>query len=501
MKPRILLGAFLLYAGFFSASAGRLIAYFYTKQVFYLGLTYFLSSATLYLFALIPDRAHAEKRILIYLSGIIVFLSPLFLYFLYYIRPFTYYFSLIAIPGTIIVTLGAFILSRDTITPDPENVIISGRNRNIIQLLIFLSGYLPVLIIPLHTLVSVLLIFVTLLVVILLLITFIRIEDLTGIFLLVFLCLITSGFNWYFYYSSPPLKFFSEQHSYEDKVVFHSHTYRHELTLVQWKKYYWLFMDGLKNLSSVDDYLFYEPFIHPAVHLCDTCSRVLVLGGENGCAVRELLKYSYINRIDVIPYDTTYLNISRANPVFKKINNNSLTDQRVNVIKGNIDRFITRPDPVYDLIVIDLPDPKSLEYNQFYIRKFYRYCFKKLNDKGVLVTQAGSPFYAPRAYVAIGNTVRDAGFSVIPIHNQVMTLSEWGWMIGVKNQNIEIAMNILLRTKFRGIRTKWLDREAVKLITSFGKSPDFDDTVSVNTLDNPVVFNYYRESMKAVEGP
>ena len=71
--------------------------------------------------------------------------------------------------------------------------------------------------------------------------------------------MVTSGFTWYIYYRSPALKFFSEQHSYEDKMVFHSHTYRHELTMVQWKKYYWLFMDGLKNLSSADDYLFYEP--------------------------------------------------------------------------------------------------------------------------------------------------------------------------------------------------------------------------------------------------
>ena len=503
MKPRVLSGAFILFAGFFCASAGKLIAYFYTKPVFYLTLTFIISTLALYLISRLSINTGIVKKYILYLSGAVICLSPLFIYFLYFIRPHTYYFSLIAIPGAVVVILASCMLGSG-IKSQPgglQPVQGSPGKERLFDGILFTAGYLPAIISPMHILLTTLLIIVTFMVLLLLLVAFIRVDQLSGIPVLISVCFLSSGFTWYTWYNTPPLKFFNEQSSYEDMVVFHTRTYRHDLTMVQWKKYYWLFMDGLKNLSSADDYLFYEPFIHPAVNLCDTCRKVLVLGGENGCAVRELLKYQSIDRIDVVPYDTAFLAISRSNKIFREINDHSLTDNRVHFLSENIDRFITSPGPVYDLVVIDLPDPRSLEYNQFYIRRFYRYCYERLNEKGILVTQAGSPFYAPEAYVAIRNTIKDAGFTVIPLHNQVMTLSEWGWIIGCKNARQVDLMDKLNRTKFQGIRTRWLDQEAMKLISSFGKSPDFSDTTSVNTLENPVVFNHYRESQKALEGP
>jgi spermidine synthase len=503
MKTRILPCGFILYAGIFCAAVGKLIAYFYVKPAFYLSLSFFLPAIALYFLTLLPGSFLKNKRILIYISGIFATLSPLFLYFLYFIRPYTYYFSLIAIPGAMLVVIAVFILCIGIIISGTghSSELLSRKKQIILIGLFFISGFLPTLIIPYQKLSILLTLSASLLIIIVLLISFIGDVFAKGIYILLTGCIISSGFTWYIYYKSPDLKFFKEQVSYEDMVVFHSQTYRHELTMVQWKNYYWLFIDGLKNLSSADDYLFYEPFIHPAVNLCNTCRNVLLLGGENGCAARELLKYPYIKNIDIIPFDTSYLDQGKFNPVFQKINDKSLLDPKIHTITDQIDHYIIRPGITYDLIVVDLPDPRNLDYNQFYIKRFYQYCYKLLRPEGVIVTQAGSPFYAPDAYVAIRNTIREAGFSAIPLHNQVMTLSEWGWIIGCKSGNISTLTNRIYGMKFNSIRTRWIDHEAMKLITSFGKSPDFNDTISVNTLEDPVVFYFYRESMKAAEEP
>ena len=88
--------------------------------------------------------------------------------------------------------------------------------------------------------------------------------------------------------------------------------------------------------------------------------------------------------------------------------------------------FAERTTDYYDVMIIDLPDPKSADLSRLYTREFYQLCARHLRPQGVLITQAGSPYFATRAFQCIDRTLQHAGFQTQPLHNQVVTMGEWG---------------------------------------------------------------------------
>jgi spermidine synthase len=111
----------------------------------------------------------------------------------------------------------------------------------------------------------------------------------------------------------------------------------------------------------------------------------------------------------------------------------------------------------------------------------------------MIVTQAGSPYFANRAFRCIEKTLSEAGFNTVPIHNQIITLGEWGWILGIKGMDSGDFLQHLRNLDFQGIDTHWINREAMTLMTSFGKAfdPDAFKEVETNTIHNPVLFKYY----------
>jgi spermidine synthase len=287
------------------------------------------------------------------------------------------------------------------------------------------------------------------------------------------------------------LVLFECQNRFEDKVVFNEDTGKSDLSITQWKKHYWVYLNGLKNVSTIDDYLFYEPFIIPVSGMNLDISRVLVLGGENGCAVRELLKSRDQLSIVLVPYDTGMLQLFCENPILKQFNNHSLHNQNVSIRKMDIIEYVTTDKEKYDLIIIDLPDPRSIVTNQFYSMEFYDFCGKLLRSGGLLVTQSGSPYFTTEAFHAIDVTLQAAGFHTLPLHNQVLTLGEWSWIIGSRDHNRNTLKSMLYNSQFDEKRTRWLNRESLALISSFGKDYIQMDSIYVNTLSNPVTYKYY----------
>jgi len=294
-------------------------------------------------------------------------------------------------------------------------------------------------------------------------------------------------------YTQLPFLYFDENQKYfEDKVIYSTSTQKFEVVMTQWMDDYWLFLNQLKNLSSIDEYLYYEPFAHTPL-LIRSAEHVLVLGGENGCLIRELLKYGELTRIDLVPYDPQLLSFCATNPLMKEINNGSLSNKKINLIASSLPTFITQSGNLYDVIFVDLPDPRNLETNQFYTVEFYSYLAELLPDKGIFITQAGSPYFATKAYLAIEKTIQEAEFNTLPIHNQVITLGEWGWIIGFREEDPSEVKNQLLQGDDPPVNTRWMDRGALHLITSFGKNYVAVDTIKKNTIENPVVYQYFLE--------
>ena len=293
--------------------------------------------------------------------------------------------------------------------------------------------------------------------------------------------------------SAKPIVLYGEQVRYKDKVIYDEQSRYQKIVLTQWKDDYWLFINGNQQLSTVDEVMYHEPLVHPAMQLAATPQSVLVLGGGDGCAVREILKYSSVQTITVVDLDPAMTNLGKTHPVLTALNRGALSDERVQIVNQDAFTFVEQTTGYYDVVIIDLPDPKSADLSRLYTQEFYQLCSRHLRPRGVLVTQAGSPYFATRAFRCIDLTLQQAGFQTQPLHNQIVTMGEWGWILGVKTEKELPLKKALQRLSFEEVDTQWLNQEAMLLMTSFGKDYflDASDSVAVNTLSNQVLYRYY----------
>ncbi|TAJ14524.1 polyamine aminopropyltransferase [Marinilabiliaceae bacterium JC017] len=294
-------------------------------------------------------------------------------------------------------------------------------------------------------------------------------------------------------YLADPIIQYGEQQKYKDKVVYAEQSKYQRIVITQWKDEHWLYLNGNQQLSSMDEVMYHEPLVHPAMTLHPHPKNILILGGGDGCAVREVLKYPSVESIKLVDLDPAMTKLGQQHPVLVNMNKNSMHDPKLTVINEDGYHYLADNRDFYDVVIIDLPDPRTVELGRLYSAEFYRTCYKHLRPEGVIVTQAGSPYFATRAYSCIVKTMQEAGFKTIPLHNQVITLGEWGWSLGLKTDRPVDLKKQLRAMSFDQVSTQWINNEAMQLITSFGKDifPGFKDSVKINRIHDPVLYKYY----------
>lgn len=288
--------------------------------------------------------------------------------------------------------------------------------------------------------------------------------------------------------------FFGEQNKYKDKIIFSEQSRYQKIVITEWRGDYWLYLNSNLQMSTYDEALYHEVLIHPAMALSKTPYNVLILGGGDGCAAREVLKHPDVQHITLVDLDPAMTHLAMTHPVLLQTNDSSLFNPKVEVLNNDGYKFLEDTKDFYDLIIIDLPDPRNIELSRLYSLEFYTLCRRHLRPHGVLVTQAGSPYYAAESFECILKTMEAAGFSAIPLHNQVLTMGEWGWVLGVNDQVSDEQMITRLKSAdYSKIKTRWLNNEAIDLITSFGKNYFLDsyDSIKVNKVHDPVLYRYY----------
>lgn len=290
--------------------------------------------------------------------------------------------------------------------------------------------------------------------------------------------------------SAKPIEQFGEQAKYIDKVIFEKQTRYQRIVITQWKDNYWLYINGNQQLSTIDEYLYHEPMVHSAMAVSGSARNVLILGGGDGCALREVLKYSSVQSIQLVDLDPEMTRIGRENPIFQKLNNNAFNDPRVKTLNDDALQFVEQSQDQYDLIIIDLPDPKGTELSQLYSREMYALCRKKLTKNGTLITQAGSPYFATKAYYCINKSMKAAGFHTLPLHNDVVTMGHWGWIMGHPHLNKSQIRDRIDHYQL-DVETQWLNEDALKRLHLFGKALIDTADLKINTLNKPILHRYY----------
>lgn len=192
-----------------------------------------------------------------------------------------------------------------------------------------------------------------------------------------------------------------------------------------------LFLNGNLQFSSDDEHRYHEVLVHPAVAaLGRQPRRVLILGGGDGLAARELLRYPGVESILLVDLDAAVTKLFRSLPVAVKLNRNSLNHPKVTVLSEDAFAFLARSTDSFDLAVVDFPDPGNYAVGKLYTLAFYQRLRERVGVRGLVAVQATSPYYARESFWCVANTMQAADFQVLPLHVHVPSFGEWGFVLG-----------------------------------------------------------------------
>ena len=228
---------------------------------------------------------------------------------------------------------------------------------------------------------------------------------------------------------SDDLMDWSERRLYDDPVVLSRLSPYQRIVLTQGEGGVRLFLDGNLQFSSVDEYRYHEALVHPGLASVATPRRVLVLGGGDGMAVRELLRVDGVEAITLVDLDPLMTAIFRDHEVFAALNGNALHSPRVEVVNADAFVWLESTATRYDFIVVDFPDPRNYSLGKLYTTTFYRRLRERLNPGGAAALQSTSPLVSREAFWCIVETVRAAGLHAVPYHAPVPTFGEWGFVL------------------------------------------------------------------------
>lgn len=324
--------------------------------------------------------------------------------------------------------------------------------------------------------------------------------------------------------------FHAEQKLFRDRIIFTETTPYQHIVLTQ-SNYGTMrcYINGHIQFSSSDEYIYHENLVHPVMGLVADPKRILVLGGGDGLAVREVLKYSTVEEIVLVDLDPAMTDLAASHPLFTKLNDRSLRSPKVNrkKTKGisagntyelqipnqrrleyedtlneppsltilNIDAatYAKTVEGLFDVIICDFPDPSSPELAKLYSLHFYAELKKLLSPDGYLIQQSTSPYRAKEAFLCIGRTMNQAGFSTVPYHDHVPSFGEWGWWIA-SHRSIRSATQIkqnLKQISQLPDNIRYLTPELIFSNLSFGKEMLITSEDDITTTSHSAILNHY----------
>ncbi|MFF0424080.1 polyamine aminopropyltransferase [Streptomyces sp. NPDC004520] len=177
-----------------------------------------------------------------------------------------------------------------------------------------------------------------------------------------------------------------------------------------------LFLDGRLRVSGRDEYRYHEALVHPAMN--GPHARVLIVGGGDGMAAREVLRYAGARSVTVVELDPGVVRLARTDPALAALNAQAFRDPRVHVVYADAFRWLRgaadRLQERYDVVISDLPDPGITPSTKLYSEEFYGLVAGVLTDSGRFAVHAGSATDRPRTYWTVDATLRAAGFATRP---------------------------------------------------------------------------------------
>ena len=221
----------------------------------------------------------------------------------------------------------------------------------------------------------------------------------------------------------------ADENIYADEIILSRDTAYQHIVLTRFKNDIRLFLSSHLQFSSRDEYRYHEALVHPGLSAVPAPRRVLVLGGGDGLAVREILKYPQVESVTLVDLDPEMTRLFSTHPMLTAINQASLQSPRVHVTNADAFPWIDVSRESFDFIVIDFPDPTNYSLGKLYTTAFYKAVARHLSVQGLIVVQSTSPMFARDSFWCIAETLTQAGLHTYPYHLYVPSFGEWGFVI------------------------------------------------------------------------
>ncbi|MGV2871178.1 polyamine aminopropyltransferase [Colwellia sp. E150_009] len=271
------------------------------------------------------------------------------------------------------------------------------------------------------------------------------------------------------------------------------------------------YINGRLQFSSIDEHIYHDYLVAPVLAGSARHNNILIVGGGDGLALRDVLKYSP-DSVTLIDLDSELIDIfqnpkAHVSPSLAKkisyMNQGSLQDDRVTILRS--DAFITinellKSGQVFDAIIVDLPDPSHPDLNKLYTVNFYARLKQLLAGDGLIAIQSTSPYHAKGSFISIGKTLKAAKFPhVQQYHDNVPSFGEWGWTIAAKmGASPLVRLNKLEQLP---IQPTWLNLDLLKAAFIFPN--DFynnTENIGVNTLGSHTLYQLHQQAWQNQQG-
>ncbi|WP_347549307.1 polyamine aminopropyltransferase [Pseudalkalibacillus hwajinpoensis] len=290
------------------------------------------------------------------------------------------------------------------------------------------------------------------------------------------------------------IAFSFEQRLYKDPIIHSEETPYQKIVLTKEQGDLRLFLNGQLQFSSSDEHRYHEPLVHIPMAASADPKNILILGGGDGLAVREILKYDTITSITVVDLDPRIVELASTNHMLTELNEHAFEDERVEAIHKDAFRYMEDTRTLFDVIIADLPDPNNESLNKLYTWEFYSMLRNHLKRDGALMVQATSPVFATEAYWTISRTIEETGLTTANYHVDIPSFGNWGFVLGTRNpvnqQDLEFA-----------VQTEYLSSNMIPALTAFGKDEDEyivkngeEVMLEPNTLIRPHLIEKYEKA-------
>jgi spermidine synthase len=288
----------------------------------------------------------------------------------------------------------------------------------------------------------------------------------------------------------------AEDALFMDNIIYAKSSSYQRIVVTKGKTGYALFLNGNLQFNSFDEYRYHEALVHPAfASYRGEPKRVLVLGGGDGLALREILKYPSVEFIQLVDLDPEMTSISKHVPALGELNNHSFDNPKVHVT--NADAFVwldSNDAEPFDIAIVDFPDPNNFALGKLYTTRFYNLLKQKLKPDSSVVVQTTSPLVARKSFWCIVKTLEAVGFTVRPYQTAVPTFGIWGYALA-KLEPFESPTK-----PPSGIDLKFLNDNSFASMFEFSNDTSRpDEEIEVNRLDNQSLVRYYEVEWRRFE--